>query len=849
VSAAGAAGGPIDPGTRAADEVASDLGVDPDHGLAAAEAATRLARTGPNELEEHRPPSLLATIWDAATEPFLILLAVAGIGAVLLGETRDGLLVLAGLLPIVGADVVTSFRGERALAALRQATAPTAHVLRDGAPQEVPAASLVPGDVMLLSGGDVVGADARVLESGSLVVDRSVLTGESLPEAARATPDPPGTPLIDRRAMVYSGTSIVSGRGRAIVTATGASSELGTIAGGLGARERGRSPLQRELDRLVRILLVVAIALIVITVGLGFARGQPAGENLLAGISAAIAAIPEEPPVLLAVILGLGAYRLLKRKVLVRRLAAQETLGGVDLILTDKTGTLTMNRLEVRHVVTPDGPLTGAERREALHAAYCAEEEPWAAGSEARVDPVTRALYDVLVAEAAVPMLRPADLEATAGPAEGRPYAISCWVEGERRRESAFGAPEAILAFPLTLDAEQRRAWHLLAAEESARGGRCLLVAERDVDDAPWTPRAVVTFADALRDEVPAAMAMATAAGIATMIVTGDHPETARAVAREVGLPKGTVLTGEELAAMDDATLHAAFGEIRVVARALPEQKLRLVREARSLGRTIAVTGDGVNDAPALQQADVAVAMGSGSAVAREAADLVLGDDSFGTLMEGLREGRRMIANVRTGLIFLVSTHVALLGFILLGTLAGFGQPLLPIQILWLELFIDLSTAVAFEREPESPGAMEEPPRPRGKPLLGVDLLLKIGAAGGVSAAGALGILLLLPRPFEEARWVAFTALVVGQALRAYANRSLTLPIHRLPANVLLLAACSLVVVIQLVLPYLPPLATAFHATPLTLLEWGLVAVVGIVPAVVAQTVRTLRPGRVSWVA
>ena len=840
---------PNDPGARSIGEVARALGVEPDRGLASDEAKVRLARFGPNELEEHPPPSLIATIWDAATEPFLILLAVAGVGAVLLGEVRDGLLVLGGLVPIVGADVVTSFRGERALAALREATAPRARVVRDGRPVEIAAASLVPGDVMLLAGGDVVGADARILEAARLVVDRSVLTGESVPDAAAVEPDPPDTPLIDQRAMAYSGTSIVSGRGRAIVTATGPHSELGSIAGGLGARERGRSPLQRELDRLVRILLVVAIGLIVVTVGLGFLRGQPAGANLLAGISAAIAAIPEEPPILLAVILGLGAYRLLKRNVLVRRLAAQETLGGVDLILTDKTGTLTTNRLEVRRVVSPAGPLEGEERRSALHAAYCAEEEAWEARGHVRVDPVTQALYDELVADQAAPDLAAQRLEETAGPALGRPYAISCWIEGGLRRETAFGAPEALLTFDLAIDDRTRTSWMQLAARESAAGGRCLLVAERAAHDAPWTPVAVVTFADALRPEVPAAMALATRAGIDTMVVTGDHADTARSVAREVGLPSGTVLTGEALSALDDTALRDAFPDLRIVARALPEQKLRLVRAARALGRTIAVTGDGVNDAPALQQADVAVAMGSGTAVAREAADLVLGDDSFGTLMDGLREGRRMIANVRTGLIFLVSTHVALLGFILLATLVGFGQPLLPIQILWLELFIDLSTAVAFEREPEEPGAMERPPRPRGVPLLGVDILVKVAAAGGLSAAGALAIMVFLPRPFEEARWVAFTALVVAQSVRAYANRSLRLPVRRLPANGLLLAACGLVLLIQVALPFVPPLATAFHATPLAPWEWALVAVVGLVPAAVAQAVRGVRGGRTEWVA
>jgi Ca2+-transporting ATPase len=298
------------------------------------------------------------------------------------------------------------------------------------------------------------------------------------------------------------------------------------------------------------------------------------------------------------------------------------------------------------------------------------------------------------------------------------------------------------------------------------------------------------------------------------------------------------VVTGAELASWDDARLAAELAQLHVVARASPGDKLRLVNAARNAGRTVAVTGDGVNDAPALNRADVAVAMGSGTAVAREAADLILGDDSFATLMQGLREGRRIVANVQKGLVFLTSTHVALLGVVLVGTLVGFAQPLLPIQILWAELFIDISASVAFEREPEEPDSMRRPPRARGVPLLDRGILAGVALAGGFSAVAAVALMFMIQGSPEHARWVAFSALAIGQAVRAYANRSLVLPVHRLPLNGFLAAAVLLVCVAQAAVPYIPPLADAFRATPLDPVEWVLVAAVAFAPAIVAQVAR-----------
>lgn len=846
----GRRGAPADvargPHARPPGEVADGLGVDTEQGLGQAESARRLVEDGPNELAPPERHSLLAMLWQTATEPFILMLLAAGVLAVLLGEVRDGLLIVAALIPIVAADVVTGYRAERALEALRAASAPRARVRRDGEPIEIHAREVVAGDILLLSSGDLVAADARIVATQAALVDRSVLTGESLPEAAAAAPDPPDAPLAERRSMAYAGTSIVGGSAEAVVVATGRHTEVGHISGELRSVERRRSPVQAELDRLVRILLVAAVGLVTITVGLGFLRGNPPGQNLLAGIAAAIAAIPEEPPVLLAVILGLGAYRLLRRGVLVRRLSAQETLGAVDLILTDKTGTLTRNRLEVAAVLTPDGEVpAGPDRSQLLADALRAEADAWQAARLGAAGAFPNAIRRALDADGEAPVLDPTALESCEPAAERHPYSLVSYRTAKGRHWLASGAPEAILELAGDGVPGRGEAWRRLVAAEADRGGRLLLLAAR-TDRERWRPEALLAFRDPLRPEIADAMATATGAGIQTVMVTGDHPSTAAAIAREAAMPERRVVTGADLATWDDRRLAAELPQLHVVARASPDDKLRLVNAARTANRTVAVTGDGVNDAPALNRADVAVAMGSGTAVAREAADLVLGDDSFATLMRGMREGRRIIANVQKGLVFLISTHVALLGFVLIATIVGFGQPLLPIQILWAELFIDISTSVAFEREPEEPGAMRRPPRPRTQPLLDRGVLAGVTLAGGFSATAALVLMLAVGGGSDHARWVAFSALAVGQAVRAYANRSLLIPVQRLPVNGFLAIAAVLVVAAQAVVPYLPPLADAFRATPLSPGEWGLVASVALAPAVAAQVARAM--GR-RWIA
>ncbi len=830
-----------------ADAVASALAVDPASGLSDPEAARRLEAAGPNELSARRPASLAHMLWEAISEPFVVLLLAAGLLAVALGEVRDGLLVLVGLLPIVGADVVTGYRGERALEALRDSAAPMASVRRGGAVAAVRAALLVPGDVALIAVGDIVPADIRLTRVDALLLDRSVLTGESVPESGAIEADAGAAAVVDQRSVAFAGTRVVQGRGEGVVVATGARSRLGQIASALGGEERRRSPVQRELDRLVRILLTVAIGLIAITSGLALWRGESIGVAVLAGIAAAIAAIPEEPPVLLAVILGLGAYRLLKRGVLVRRLNAQETLSAVDLILTDKTGTLTLNELSLEAAYTPTNELGGTELARIAKLALRAQDDAWHRARGSRAGSFTRGLERFLAGAGPgmSPDLDPADL-IEAEPASGaHPYTRTlARVSGNEVQELVLGAPEAILA--LLLPSGEQTEWQALVDRHAGAGRRLLLLAERRAADG-FEPRGLLSFSDPLREDVGPALTMATEAGIQTIVVTGDHPLTAARIATAAGLPPGTAVTGDELAGWSHERLLAELPGLRLVARALPEQKLRLVEAARHAGRTVAVTGDGVNDAPALEHADVAVAMGSGSAVAREASDLVLGDDSFATLMNGLAEGRRMVANIQKGLVFLISTHVALLGFVLIATLYGFSQPLLPIHILWLEFFIDISTSIAFEREPAERDLMRRPPRPRHEPLLGSGLLVRLAGAGAWTAVAALVIMATHGGGLEHARWVAFNSLVVGQVVRAYANRSLTAPVVTLARNSVLIGACLVALAAQVAIPYVPVLADTFRASTLDLADWLLITAVALVPAVLAEIMRTIRH-RV-WVA
>ncbi|MDP9483952.1 MAG: HAD-IC family P-type ATPase, partial [Chloroflexota bacterium] len=475
-----------------------------------------------------------------------------------------------------------------------------------------------------------------------------------------------------------------------------------------------------------------------------------------------------------------------------------------------------------------------------------AEDDCWHGdGDLAATSSFTRALATAVSEAGGDPGLLPEDLVEATQFDERRPYTSTTARRSGELETLAIGAQEPIVALPEDATPATRAAWDRQLEAAALRGERVVAVAR--VNGTAWHVEALIGFADGIRPGIRDATGRARAAGIQVLMVTGDHPVTARAIADQAGLDTRSIVTGAELATWTDDELADRLRSLSVIARSTPDQKRRIVEVARRAGRLVAVTGDGVNDAPALHAADVAVAMGSGTAVAREASDLVLGDDSFATLVFGMHEGRRIVDNVQKGLVFLVSTHVALLGFLLVATLAGFDQPLLPIQILWLELFIDISASVAFEREAPEPDLMTRPPRPISRPLLTRGILVRIAAAGGFSALAALALLLAAPTATGHGQWLAYTTLVCGQAVRAYANRSLRAPIHRLSRNAFLLGACALVVIVQVAIPYVPPLAEAFRAVPLEPHDWLLVAAVALAPALLAQLVRSRRGS--TWIA
>ena len=650
--------------------------------------------------------------------------------------------------------------------------------------------------------------------------------------------------------MAFAGTSVVGGRGEGIVVAIGTGTEVGRIAGRLaGAMER-RSPLQHELDRLVRILLVVAIGLIAIVSGLGFVRGQSLGANVLAGISAAIAAIPEEPPVLLAVILGLGAYRLLKRGVLVRRLNAEEVLGAIDLIVTDKTGTLTLNRLDVASIRDADRPDRGPGRpaRRARHGA---------SRRGRRLGPGRRHVARLVHAGARtgarrrgrVARLPAEELVDAEPPTADRPISITsragtgAWNASPRARRRPSSALDTVTADP------DRTRWHEELDAGAVAGERLIGIARADGrEGAAWRMVALIGFADPLRPGIGAALREAQEAGIQTIVVTGDHPATAAAIARSAGLGWERIETGADLAAWDDERLARELPGLHIVARSTPEQKERIVRVARANGRLVAVTGDGVNDAPALHNADVAVAMGSGTAVAREAADLVLGDDSFATLLYGLREGRRIVDNVQKGLVFLVSTHVAFLGLHpdrddrrVRAAAAADPDPV--DGAVHRLVHVDRVRAGARRAERHVPAAAQARGAAPGHGDPAPDRARRRLHGRRRPVAHALG--LRPPRAHALARLHGARLRAGRPGVREPEPADSRSSGSRGTASSW--SAGSAVVVIQAAIPFIPAVADAFRASPLDPVEWLLVAAIALAPAAVAELIRFR--GRTAWVA
>src|SRR6266545_3073625 len=732
-------------------------------GLRQAQAARRLERVGPNSVEEGHRESLPEALLESLREPLQLLLIVVGVLSAIWGELRDAIAIFAIIAAVAGVETASEWRARKALDALRSLTAPRARALRDGQLLEIPARELVPGDVVALEAGDVVPADCRIIDASGLGVDESALTGEPQAAPKGAGPVAFDAPLAARSSMVFSGTAVVDGEGTAVVVATGAASELGRLGRLVAEEQAPVTPLQQSMGELARVILVVAIAASVLVPLVGVLRGQPLRPMVLAGLTLAFATIPEELPILVTVLLAVGGRRLAQRGALLRRLRAGETLGALTVVVTDKTGTLTENRLRLAH-------LSGTPRAVLEVAVGCQSLRSRGGGLVG--DPL-----EVALAQAA--SQQGVDLQgapvATFPFDPQRKRMSRLWQAPDGLEVLAKGAPEAILAACRLSGAEQGRIRADAAPKTAAQ-------AERELGFV-----GLAAFDDPLRDGVPEAVKALRGAGVATIVVTGDHPRTAAAVAGRAGLDGTQVLLGgSPLGLLDEQTLGERLRDGAVVARATPADKLRIVRVLQARGELVGVTGDGINDAPALAAANVGVAMGRrGTDLAREAADLVLTDDAYPTIAAAVAGGRTIASQLRRAVAFYLGAKLALVASVAVPLALGLPAPFRPVHIVLLELFMDLGASVAFVSEPAAPGAMRRPPRdPAARFLDRVEVSAILTAALALFAGVATSYFVVRGADGTAAAMTAAVAAwLVGHTVVAWALRARPgLPLRANPA-------------------------------------------------------------------
>jgi Ca2+-transporting ATPase len=801
-------------------------------GITAQEAARRLAADGPNELPAERRRNLLQQAVGVLRQPMLLLLVGAGTVNFLLAEPLDGVTLMLFVAVVIGISIYQEHKTENALAALRDLSSPRALVVRDGVQLRIPGREVVRGDWVLLSEGDRVPADGVLVDCVNFSVDESALTGESVP--VRKTAAGPGAedvgmgqPGGDGTPWAFSGTLVVKGHGIAVARQTGADTAIGRIGRALRNIEPERTPLQHEVDRLVRFVAVLGgAAAVAVLVVYGLTRGHWL-QAVLAGIATAMAVLPEEFPVVLTVFLAVGAWRMSRRNVLTRRPPVIEALGSATVVCVDKTGTLTLNSMTVRELLVggrahelDDRPLPEEFHTLAEFAVLASPVDPFDP-----MDKAFRALGDTYLA--ATPHLHGGWRLVREYPLSEKLLSLShVWAapDGEHYVVAAKGAPEAIADL---CHFEPRRRDLLTAQVEraTATGLRVLAVARASFDRGQDLPDSQHVFdfeylglaglQDPVRPGVADAVAECATAGVRTVMITGDYPGTALAIARQAGLdPSAGVVTGPELASMTDEERARRVRTVNVFARMVPEQKLTLVRALQADGEVVAMTGDGVNDAPALRAADIGIAMGQrGTDVARESAALVITDDDFASIAGGVRQGRGIFSNLRKAMSYIVAVHVPIVGMSLVPVLVpGWPLVLLPVQIAFLELIIDPACSVVFEAEQTDPAVMRTPPRGRGEPVLARSTLL-IAAVQGVSVlAAVLGVYLwgvLSDRPDAVVRSVTFAALVVGNLGLILVNRSWRLSVwqtfrtRRNPTLKYILAGAGLLLVLMLVVPRL----------------------------------------------
>ena len=808
-------------------------------GLTDAEAARRLQELGPNTIPQARPPHLVQRVLAQLRDPMILLLMVAGVVTTLTHDLTDTAIIAAVVLLNTTLGVVQEWRADRAVRALDRLAAPWAAVRRGGVRRRAPARDVVPGDLLVVEAGDIVAADATLVEAHTLQVDEAAITGESVPRECA-----PGDPI-------EAGTVVTRGRGLATVTRTGAASGLGRIAGLVAATPVRRTPLQRRLNRLSGSLVVTVSALATLVLVLGLLRGRSLAEMTVVALSLAVAAVPESLPAVVSISLALGAHRMARRHAVVRRLPAVETLGSVTVLASDKTGTLTEGRMTVEGLWTPgsSGLLSpsrdaaGPEARELVRDLLLCNDAQTvrhtdAGGSRAATvgDPIEQALLDLAPAfELDVEAVRRLWPRVDERPFDARVRTMSTLHHvGDRWRVICKGAPEAVLE--LVDDPAVAERIFRVSGRAAEAGHRVLAVASRD-SEHPLSLNGdglritgLVALHDPLRSSAREVVRSLTGAGVRMVLVTGDHSATGRSVADRLGLLEDTpdVVEGPELEqalAGDRARRVGGFARIR------QEQKVDIVRHLQDLGDVVAMTGDGVNDAPALRTADIGVAMGvSGTEVARQAASLVLADDELRTVVAAVEEGRRIYANIRTFLRYGLAGGFAEVAVMLVAPFLGMPVPLVAAQILWINMLTHGLPGVAFGAEPADPRNMRRPSRSPQDSILGDGLLRQIFVAGSLIAAGSVVAGLLAPRLGAHTQTSIFVALGVGQLSVAWALRSRVRPrrIRDRAVEAAVLSALGL----QLLAVYLSPLRELLGTSALSISALLPVMAVGVVPGI-----------------
>jgi len=858
-------------------------------GLTTADAKARLRVTGPNLIERGARRPWFRVLLHQIADPIVYVLLAAALLAVMLGKVADSLVVLAVVVLNTLIGFVQEMRASQAIEALSQMVPQNATVLRDGDPSMVPAHEIVPGDVLVLQPGDQVAADVRLIEVNGLEIEEAALTGESLPVAKQEVPVVNDAVLGDRLSMAFGGTLVTSGTAEGVVVATGARSELGKISRMLSETVELQTPLTRRIAKLARAITLTIIAVAALIFVVGVLRANSLLDSALAAITLAVAAIPEGLPAVITIASAIGVQRMARRRAIIRHLPAVETLGSTTVICTDKTGTLTRNEMTVEALWTPAGvievtgvgytplgellsagrplyPLPDNVRQLLIAGVLCNDSELECEDGRWRIvgDPTEGAL----VVAARKSSLDESTLREAFPRQDEIPFSSElqymATLHGstdDRALVYLKGAPE-VLAMMCSAFADDRPIAHEAVHEASqtlaSRGMRVLAVAMTRLDDGnadlegiAWRDNlrflGIVGMTDPPRPEAIEAVRVCQGAGIVVKMVTGDHAATARAIAQTIGLLAGVntqaeVITGSQIEIASDSELILLARTTNVFARVAPEHKLRLVKALQADGQVVAMTGDGVNDAPALKRAEIGVAMGiNGTAVAREAADIVLADDNFATIGAAVEEGRRVYDNLTKSLAFVLPTSLGQ-GMIILVAVLFFPivdghllMPIEPVQILWVNLVVAIALALPLAFEAQEPGLMERPPRPPNEPLLGSFLVFRTFLVGALMTAGAVGLFLreynadqLAGIPLNiaraEAQTVAVTTIILFQTLYLLNCRSLTQGVWRIGlfSNLWVYVGIVVTLGLQLAFVYLPPLNRLFHTHPLDTADWAL---------------------------